>query len=248
VLPKLEGLDFRVYALGGGSAAHRLYEVAEEEDVDLIVVGSTSRGPLGRVLPGSVGERLLHGAACPVAIASLGLARSRWRLSRPVGVAYDGSPEAGLALEHAAALARTAGVPLRVVGVSVPFSATPFDPRGPRELEDALEYERSIDEHRREATEASLRAALDRVPGDLEASPVLREGEAAEELVRASEELGVLVLGSRGYGPLRHLLLGRVSRTVTRAARCPTLLVPRGAVAEAGAAEGRELATAAEGE
>ena len=37
-----------------------------------IVVGPSHRGPLGRILPGSVGERLLHGAPCPVAVAPRG--------------------------------------------------------------------------------------------------------------------------------------------------------------------------------
>ncbi len=48
--------------VGGVAAPRALHEVAEDEGADVIVLGSTHRGGLGRVLPGSVGERLLHGA------------------------------------------------------------------------------------------------------------------------------------------------------------------------------------------
>ena len=44
------------------SAAHALQELAEQEDAGIIVVGSSHTGRLGRVLPGSTAERLLHGA------------------------------------------------------------------------------------------------------------------------------------------------------------------------------------------
>jgi nucleotide-binding universal stress UspA family protein len=48
-----------------------------------------------------------------------------------------------------------------------------------------------------------------------------------DELVAASHELDLLVLGSRGYGPLRRLLLGRVGSGVLRGAACPVLAIPR---------------------
>jgi nucleotide-binding universal stress UspA family protein len=47
-------------------------------------------------------------------------------------------------------------------------------------------------------------------------------------LVKASEQLDLLVLGSRAYGPLRSVLLGSVSRRVTAGAHCPVIVVPRG--------------------
>lgn len=66
----LEGVaDERLAArtVGRYSAAHALHTVAESEQAAIDVVGSTHTGPLGRVLPGSTGERLLHGAPCAVA-------------------------------------------------------------------------------------------------------------------------------------------------------------------------------------
>ena len=55
------------------------------------------------------------------------------------------------------------------------------------------------------------------------------EGDAVSELAKASAALDLLVLGSRGYGPIRTVLLGSVSRALVRTAACPVVVLPRGA-------------------
>lgn len=62
-----EGVETR--ARGDHSVAYGLQRIAEEEDADLIVVGSCHYGPVSRVLAGSVGEKLLRNSPCAVAIA-----------------------------------------------------------------------------------------------------------------------------------------------------------------------------------
>jgi nucleotide-binding universal stress UspA family protein len=54
-------------------------------------------------------------------------------------------------------------------------------------------------------------------------------GDAAEFLVAASENVDLLVCGSRGYGPARAVLLGGVSRRVASEAHCPVIVLARGA-------------------
>jgi nucleotide-binding universal stress UspA family protein len=54
-------------------------------------------------------------------------------------------------------------------------------------------------------------------------------GDPADFLIAASENVDLLICGSRGYGPTRAVLLGGVSRRVTREARCPVIVLPRGA-------------------
>jgi nucleotide-binding universal stress UspA family protein len=54
------------------------------------------------------------------------------------------------------------------------------------------------------------------------------EGKAADALIARSERLDLLVLGSRGWGPVRRLLLGSTSERVVRDAGCAVLVVPRG--------------------
>jgi len=54
-----------------------------------------------------------------------------------------------------------------------------------------------------------------------------REGQAATELIAHSAELDLLVVGSRGYGPVRRVLPGSVGGQVIRDAACPVLVLPR---------------------
>jgi nucleotide-binding universal stress UspA family protein len=71
-------------------------------------------------------------------------------------------------------------------------------------------------------------AALD--PG-IDASQTLLEGDARDLLSEASGDLDLLVLGSRGYGPMRAVLLGSVSAGLVRSAHSPLVVVPRGSEA-----------------
>ena len=86
-----ESVSAETLALGSSSAARGLHELAATERADLVVLGSTHRGPLGRVLPGSVGELILTGAPCAVAIAPRGHREHGRRPIRSVGAAFDGS-------------------------------------------------------------------------------------------------------------------------------------------------------------
>ena len=74
-----------------------------------------------------------------------------------------------------------------------------------------------------------LAAAIDDVAAPVEISGDVVDGYADDELARLSREVDLLVCGSRGHGPLGGVLLGSVSAGVLRKARCPVLVVPRGA-------------------
>lgn len=56
----------------------------------------------------------------------------------------------------------------------------------------------------------------------------LAEGHPAQELLRASDGAAMLVLGTRGKGGLRDVLLGSVTNHCTHHATCPVIVVPRG--------------------
>ena len=184
------------------------YTGSRRTSSDLIVVGSTHTGHAGRITPGSTAEHLLHGSPCPVAVAPDGY-RLRPAPFERVGVAYDGSAEATAAVE----LARGYGGELELIRV------WPSERYAMLGAHDDL-----LGEIRRE-----LESAAERVDG----TPVLLDGDPAHELIERTRSLDLLVLGSRGYGPLRSVLVGGVSGQVARGAHCPVFVVARGAFSAA---------------
>jgi nucleotide-binding universal stress UspA family protein len=229
-LRKLEamtgGTDADLLVAGGHSPARVLQDAAVRLDAGLIVVGSTAKCPPGRIMPGSTAERLLHGAPCPVAIAPTGLGAT-WRPCR-IGAAFVDSEESRVALRAAAALSRTAGAPLHAM--------TAVEP---------LEWGRSaaiapyLVDGRFETSTASARRALDdaiaSIAVDVPTTGEVVVARVVEALKALSRDVDLLVCGSRGYGPLRAVLLGGVTHRLTREAECPVIVVPRGIEAPFGA-------------
>jgi nucleotide-binding universal stress UspA family protein len=206
---------FLTHVVAGGPSAEGLKEIAAAEEADLIIVGSTHRGRLGRVLPGSVGERVLNNAPCAVAVAPLGLADEEHFELREVAIAFDGSREAGVALSLAIELAERAAASLLILGaVQTDIDVTG---RGPETLDD-IELARM---------ERQLERARESVPATVAVEVRLLRGAPSRVLVEAAEGCDLLVLGSRGhYGPARRLFLGSVATQVMRSARCATLITP----------------------
>jgi nucleotide-binding universal stress UspA family protein len=211
--------DYR--AVSAASESRGLHELAEQERAEVVVVGSTHRGPLGRTYPGSTGDRLLHGSAWPVAVAPRGLREDPPPALHTVAVAFLDTPEAHEALDFAAALARRAGARLRLLSV-VPSRAEVFAPVVGRDAELAFAS------RAREVFQAALDGALAGLAGRVEASGELLEGDVVDALATVDRrDADLLVCGSRGYGPIRRVLLGGVSSRLLRRAACPLLVVPR---------------------
>jgi len=199
------GADLQqVSARRGESAARLLHQRAEAADAQLVVLGSSHTGRFGRVVPGGTGERLLHGSPCAVAVVPR--AHAGGTIAR-IGVAYDGSPEADAALEHATDLARHLHASLALIGVVTP------DP-----------YEEDANAQR---VQLHLERALRELPFAVDGTIARLRGEPADALARHSAGLDLLVAGSRGYGPLRSVIAGGVSGRLIRTARCPVIVVPR---------------------
>jgi nucleotide-binding universal stress UspA family protein len=221
-----EGVHAECRSIQGTSAPHALHDAAEEIDAGLLVIGSTQRGSVGRLLPGSTAQRLMHGAPCPLAVVPHGWTQSG-TLSA-IGVAFVDTPEGRAALDGALALARRADARLRVLSVT---KAHAFDRTfgGGDPLTPAVTFE-EVASKIRGATERAVEEAT-AGDGDVEIEPDVSVGDPAELLIAASEHLDLLVCGSRGYGPSRAVLLGGVSRRVTAEAHCPVIVLVRGPAA-----------------
>jgi len=215
----LAGVDFELRTVACTSVARGLQDTAEAEDALAIVVGPSHQGRLGRIVPGSVGERLLHGAPCPVAVAP----RDYWANPRPriksIGVGYVSVPDAQAALNAAFALAVRAGAALKILSVVEPPRPTASIPLG-------WGYGDLEETRRMDVARAISRVVEEASPVEVSAQVV--DGYADDELARLSGDVDLLVCGSRGYGPINSVLLGSVSTGVLRKVRCPVLIVPRG--------------------
>jgi nucleotide-binding universal stress UspA family protein len=214
-------LEAEFRTVSSTSPARGLAELAEEEHPEAVVVGSSNRGAVGRVVSGSTAERLLHGTGCPVAVTPRGYRRHRPGPLSAVGAAFTDTPDGHEAVRVAADLAARAGLPLTVYSV-VGLHVNWLRP-------EAVQPDASVVPE--EVTKAA-RDALDRVvaalPGGVRATGELLFGEVVDELSMVGERgVDLLVCGSRGYGPVRRVLLGTVSSALVRQASVPTLVVPR---------------------
>ena len=227
LLPALDasGVEVETRAVRGTSAPSALHEVAEQERAALVVVGSTDRGTVGRVLPGSTAERLMHGTSSPVAVVPHGWTEGGGL--RTIGVAYVDTDEGRNALRGAHALARRAGAALRVLTVARIGAGAHAETASPGPGRPGKGFGAVEGKHRAQA-EANVRSRVSELGGDVPTEVDAFLEDPAEVLIRVSEHLDLLVCGSRGYGPLRAVLLGGVTRRVSAAARCPVLVLPRG--------------------
>ena len=211
------------------SSPRGLHDTAVAEQAILIVVGSSHHGPVGRVLLGSVAERLLSGSPCAVAIAPRGHAAREPRIG-VITIAFDGSPEAQLALRAAHELARRTEATLRVLVVIEPPAAIPGQFVPLPGLESLITIERGEAMQRQEqAAHGALDSALAALGGGpaVERHVLFGTDPAAAILDTARTGVDLLVLGSRAYGPVRRALVGSVSNRVVRHAACPVLVTPR---------------------
>jgi nucleotide-binding universal stress UspA family protein len=218
--PLVEEVDVILHGEANSSPVRGLHDAAETLAAALVVVGSSHRGRVGRVMPGGVGERLLHGALCAVAVAPRGYRRGAGD-PRRIGVAFVDTPEGRDALEAAAAMAVLGGAALSIYTVLEPASAG-FATATPGWAPPA-DYEAG----RRKRARTAVERAGASVPADvLEVAEVL-EGDPADALSELSKRLDLLVCGSRGYGPLRAVLLGGVSARLAHTCKCPLIVLPR---------------------
>lgn len=187
-----------------------LHDAAREAAADLIVVGSSARGVLGRILAGDDVIATLRSAPCTVAIAPHGFASQAHSIAS-IGVGYDGGAHADAALDAAKALAARSGATVRALGIA-PAPQALVAPVGI-------------------AAVAQLEAGRDRAERAIamlgpDVSGHVVDGIAHLRLAELSSEVDLLVVGSSRRGALGRVLLGSTSERLSRQAACPLLVVP----------------------
>jgi nucleotide-binding universal stress UspA family protein len=212
------GVQAKAIATPETSPGRGLQRIADGLDADLIIIGSPHRGPLGRVVAGDTARAVIQGATRPVLVARQSAATPF--AGQSIGVGYDGSPESRAALAWAGRFALAVGATVHVVCAA----------ESPQGFSPSISYGINwvaLAPERREYAETLVAEAVAELGNGATGEAVV--GIARDELIRVSEHVDLLVLGSRGYGPVRRALLGGSADRIVHAAGCPVIVVPRGA-------------------
>ena len=207
------GGEPRLRAHADGSPPTGLRELIADERPSLLILGTSRRRKLLRLVAEGTPQRLLGDGACPVVIVPR--APGGHELAgRPVAVGCDGSPCADVAQAAAATLAAALGSPLVLMHAHV-ADGPPGDPAW-REFDEALHAagQRVLDRARRRVPEG-----VEVVTENLIGPPATVIGQHAREA-----GAGLLVVGARGYGG--GSLLGRTAERLALDPACPLMVVP----------------------
>ena len=207
VADDLAGADAE-HVIEHGHAADRLSAVAGARAARLIAVGTRGRSAARSALLGSVAQELAASASrpcssCPTRRPSQPTAPSARARSSAASTAPTRAQAAALV---AARMADDLHAALTLVSVRAPHPTS-------------------------DDFEAGLAAIAVTTPIGDHVERLAVSGDPATELARAAADrrAALLVVGSRGRGPVRAALLGSVSAGVTRHSPCPVLIVPHDA-------------------
>jgi nucleotide-binding universal stress UspA family protein len=217
-------LDIAVTVHQSTSIPNGLMELVAQHSADLVVVGSSSSGLLGRVALGSVTERLVHTSEVPVAIAPRGYPLSPVPIRR-LTAAYGGAADAVGLIATSAQLAQQWRARLRIAS----FTARPFTlfggstERSAEELVVQRWTRRTMDAAVKQLNEARATVSIPDVDVVIGSGNEWRE--AVEDIPWNADDL--LLLGSGAAGPLAHVFLGSAAAKILRHAPVPVMIVPR---------------------
>jgi len=187
------------------------------ENADLLVVGSRGRGGFVGLLLGSVSQRCVQRASCPIAVVPAdwpGTGDGR------IVVGVDGSEESHRALIWAVRQATRRGVRLVVVNAFMyHVYVTTHAP--------TIVLEHDVDEASNQLLERMTDTALNAIGDRPPAVELVSVPDApAHALLESAKGADLLVVGARGRGAVAGLLLGSVSQQCVTHAHCPVVVVP----------------------
>jgi nucleotide-binding universal stress UspA family protein len=212
--------DVTFVTIDAPDPAGQIVRTARSIDASLIVMGTHGRGGLARVLMGSVTEKVVRTAPCPVLTANSAL-RAPAKGFRRILVPTDFSAPSDAALDCARRLAAGFGGSVHLLHVlgdvsgsgltgSELFATEPPEARSMRLIDarDRLKHRITADDR------ATLRATSEVIFG----SP-------AQIIVdyAADNQFDLIVMGTHGRTGMAHLLIGSVAERVVRTAGCPVL-------------------------
>ncbi|WP_370501483.1 universal stress protein [Mycolicibacterium sp. jd] len=205
-------------ALTSGSAAEQL--IARSVAADLVVIGTRGLGGISSLVAGSVAVAVAAHGRCPVVVVRGAGTDDEPRQHRPVVVGFDGSSTSKAAIPFAFQAAAARGV--AVVAVHVWMDFTIGSVSAAAALTHAWESAQAEQMALLSTELAEYRTRFPAVPVE----QVILQDRPAPTLLRYAENAQLIVVGSRGRGGFRGLLLGSTSQALIHHAACPVAVVP----------------------
>jgi len=212
------GINVRIH-LEDGPPAQRILEVAAKEAADLLIVGTHGRTGLSRAIFGSVADRLVRQAPCPVLTVQPTLREVPRREIRRLCYATDFSPTARAAWPWVVAIARPSGAQVDLVHVT-------FQPVPDRHLSAEALARMTHMLHEQGRTEAERFLAGSELPRE-QIRLCLTHGDPGEQIVHRVQEQAddLIIMGTHGWSGVVRWMLGSVAHHVIQAAPCPVLTI-----------------------
>ena len=217
-------LDISTTVHHSSSISQGLMELVGQHGAEVVVVGSSSSGLLGRIALGSVTARLVHTSKVPVALAPRGYPSSPVPLQR-LTVAYGGAADAVGLIATSAELAQQWKVQLRIASFTVP-PLTMFGGSIEHSAEELVVQQwtsRTVEAAAKQLGEARAKAPVSDVDVVIGTGADWRA--AVDDI--AWETGDVLLLGSGAAGPMAQVFLGTVASKILRHAPVPVMIVPK---------------------
>jgi nucleotide-binding universal stress UspA family protein len=211
-----------------GHAADEISRLVEEKDIDLVITATRGRSGLKRLILGSVTERLMRTLSCPLLVVhspkkEFVTSDDQEVKIESILVGCDFSPDSGVAFEYGLSLAQEFQSELHLTHVI----ETPV-------YQELHKTESPVEEEIQQEIHSRLLQKLqDMVPEEArnwcKPRTSLLNGHPYEELAKYAEknEMGMIVLGTRGHGLVKSLFIGSTTDRVVRRAPCPVLSVSR---------------------
>lgn len=197
-----------------GNPANVLVEASESAAV--VVMGARGRGAVTSALLGSVSSVVTREAHCPVVVVRSFAGTS----DGPVVVGVDGTPASTAAVEFAFRRASMDRVPLTLLHATWDLRTQAASVMDVRTYAEKIAF----NEEEERLVAETVAGLCERYP-DVRVTETYRRGEPVRQLVAASREASLVVVGSRGRRLLTTTLLGSVSRGVVERAECPVAVV-----------------------
>lgn len=203
----------------GGHPAREILTAVEEQAADLLVLGTHGRGGVEHLLLGSVAEKIVRRAPCPVMVVPAAAHPETGVLFSRILCPVDGSAASADAVAFALSLARETDGHLTLLYVVEPVPASAEF--GALDLE---EYHRLGETHARTILAGAV-TADEREWCRVSESVAL--GKASDRIVDTArvEHSDVIVMGVRGRGAIDLLAFGSTTNDVIRRAACPVIAV-----------------------